>query len=337
MTPTFDPLGISLDPFAALANHSCDPNAVVVMNGPELSFRSLRLIEKDKEILISYIDITNPIARRQAELEERYFFECDCSKCQLGQSEKEDKWALPPEQLPEKWAKAAEAIIANEPSVLQGLPSFDTADNNLEAWKRLAALQYTAFAELEHARQLDDIPMMTQKLEGGMVTCFQSKMWPLYRQPYAALRDDLIVAYLTSGEPPKFVAAFQHAVRRYFEIDPILYPQPFHPVRVVHIWTLLMLALWLASAPEDCPMDAMKFLEIGIDLGVVIFNLLLEANAEVHKSHGRSSKFAQTVLKKFEEVRMDMSRGDPRIIDEVTRRREEQWKTLRAFGHETEV
>ncbi|KAF2099382.1 hypothetical protein NA57DRAFT_74883 [Rhizodiscina lignyota] len=334
VTPTFDPLGLVLDPLAARANHSCDPNAVVVMDGPELSFRTLKPIGKDEEIFISYIDVTNPFARRQDELKERYFFNCKCSKCRLGPTQKEDKWALSPDKLPGAWAETADVIIASAPHIVKDPVSFVGDDKSSQ---RLTALQYTAFSELEHARRMSEPSAMVRILEGGMKTCFQSKMWPVYRQPYPALRDDLIVAYISSGESARFLSAFVHGVKRYFQIDPVLFPQPFHPVRVVHTYTLATLALWLSSAPEDCPMDAMKFLEHGIDLGVVIFGLLVEVHDNVQKSHGQNSSFAKIIQKKFEEMRTDITRGDAGMIAQVMGKIESQWSTLRAFGLELEV
>jgi SET domain-containing protein len=53
VTPTQEPLGVCLDPFAACANHSCDPNAYIVMDGARLSLRTLNEIGKDEEIFLS--------------------------------------------------------------------------------------------------------------------------------------------------------------------------------------------------------------------------------------------------------------------------------------------
>jgi hypothetical protein len=53
VTPTQEPLGLCLDPLAACANHSCDPNAYIVMDGPRLSMRTFTEIKKDEEIFLS--------------------------------------------------------------------------------------------------------------------------------------------------------------------------------------------------------------------------------------------------------------------------------------------
>src|SRR5690348_441136 len=83
VTPTFDPLGLSLHPLPALLNHSCDYNSVVRYgsNGLHLEVIPMRKIRKDEEIKISYVDTTHPYRKRQDELRERYFFNCECPKC----------------------------------------------------------------------------------------------------------------------------------------------------------------------------------------------------------------------------------------------------------------
>lgn len=84
VAPTCDPLGLVLDGLACLANHSCQPNAFVVMDGPELSFRTLRDISAGEEVFVSYVDNTEARDVRQAELMSRYYFKCDCTECRKG-------------------------------------------------------------------------------------------------------------------------------------------------------------------------------------------------------------------------------------------------------------
>lgn len=80
-TPTLDPIGLCLEPRTALINHSCTPNAHIVFDRGRLSLRSLQSIPVDGEIALSYIDATNPTAKRNSELKSRYFFACKCSSC----------------------------------------------------------------------------------------------------------------------------------------------------------------------------------------------------------------------------------------------------------------
>jgi len=77
-------IGSCLDSCAALMNHSCDPNAAFFFEGPELRVRSTRIIPAGGEITISYINPTESFDFRQEQLRSKYFFECNCKKCEKG-------------------------------------------------------------------------------------------------------------------------------------------------------------------------------------------------------------------------------------------------------------
>lgn len=136
----------------------------------------------------------------------------------------------------------------------------------------LVILENFAFHRKESARYVDSLAEKVKILENALKLCAETKIYPVHRQPYPAVRHDLIVAYLTSGTAKNISTAFIHALKRYFTVDPVLYPEPYHPVRVVHNWTLAKIALYLADAqPDESPMSAMSLLENGIDLGIIIF------------------------------------------------------------------
>jgi hypothetical protein len=79
----------------AMANHSCEPNAVVVFpnGGRSMELTAIRDIEPnqevsstvrwatDKQIITSYIDVSLPVEKRRSELEATYRFKCECSLC----------------------------------------------------------------------------------------------------------------------------------------------------------------------------------------------------------------------------------------------------------------
>lgn len=65
-------------------NHSYNPNAAFFFKGPELRVRSTRTTPAGGEITISYIDPTESFDFRQEELSSKYFFECNCKKCEKG-------------------------------------------------------------------------------------------------------------------------------------------------------------------------------------------------------------------------------------------------------------
>jgi SET domain-containing protein len=71
-------IGVILDPFASLMNHSCDPNAFVFCEGTQLRVRTLRPIAAGDEIMISYTNGSYDYKFRQKRLKSKYFFACEC-------------------------------------------------------------------------------------------------------------------------------------------------------------------------------------------------------------------------------------------------------------------
>ncbi|CAG2066497.1 unnamed protein product, partial [Timema podura] len=79
---------------ASIIDHSCDPNAVAVFQGTTIFIRALRDIpaldwdkvtlgyhSKTMEIFISYIDLLNFPQERRKELQQTYYFLCECRRC----------------------------------------------------------------------------------------------------------------------------------------------------------------------------------------------------------------------------------------------------------------
>jgi len=322
VTATFDPLGIALDPLLCTANHSCDPNAVVVFNGSSASFRSLRRMAKHEEIFISYVDGTNPFTLRQAELKDRYAFVCACSKCQLGGSQCEDAFSKPASQLSSGLPRSG--LHAYEQRDFASNPAFAVGETIEE--KRLSGLQGSVFRALESARNDKDSHAAGQKCEEIMRICHDSGLWPLTRQPYAAARDELFARMCADGKPS---IALGHGIRRHFSIDPVLYEQDFHPVRVVHAWALVKVLMWLYGRPEDPQTQAM--LRAGFDFVVPIWRLLRTLRLLVRKSHGEDSRFASEVEEMAEEIRGEMLRSGPDSVNLIERDPGDHWKTFEAW------
>ncbi|XP_015262358.1 PREDICTED: histone-lysine N-methyltransferase SMYD3-like [Gekko japonicus] len=74
-------VGVGLYPSMSLLNNSCDPNCVIVFEGPQLYLHSIREIQIGEELTISYIDTMMPSTERQQQLKRQYCFECDCLMC----------------------------------------------------------------------------------------------------------------------------------------------------------------------------------------------------------------------------------------------------------------
>ena len=277
MTATFDPIGICLDPLVASINHSCDPNAVVTFDGEHLSLMSLRNIRKDDELSISYIESTDPYHRRQQLLAARYFFRCTCSKCQHGPMLREDMF-------------------------LDG--AIDPTS--------MSAMEDATFDILEKAEKISEPNHAIQLLSEAMKALKDSASWPRDRQPWPGIRHLLAVSYLSAAQ---WIPALAHLLTIYFHIDPVLIPQTWHPLRVVHTWLLVMLVLQLADLSVSEP-SAVKALDrYHLDYGTIVWCLAREVEQYVSKSHGSQSRFAIMVRRKVEKLRVDMAKSGSAMAD----------------------
>ncbi|KZF23795.1 SET domain-containing protein [Xylona heveae TC161] len=292
VTPTYDPVGICLDPLAASSNHSCEYNTVVTFDGPQVSMRSLRDIPKDEEITISYIDCTNSISIRQSELSKRYFFTCNCPKCTSGPTQREDVFLNT--EISRSEAEAAEA---------EGFSLLEDANQSAD--------HLTAFNKLEYAMQF-----MRKR----------SHLWSFDRQPWPSMRQRMSVSCISLG---KWDLALGHSLRTYFDVDPILFPPPFHPVRLVHKWTLTMLVLHISQLSAEKDPSVERLQDLDLNYGKIIWGLMIEVENNVDLSHGPKSTFAGIVKEKFEEIRTDMTRKDNAKLHFSRDDLDAEWKKLR--------
>ncbi|KAI2787533.1 hypothetical protein POX_f07902 [Penicillium oxalicum] len=238
-TAMYDRIGLYLHPFAALINHSCDYNATVGFDGEELFVKAIRPIKKDEQIFISYIDTTTPYAVRRKELSERYYFDCQCTKCAKGPDGPEDQFSHSP--------KDRTALEAAEKEALE-------------------LMQEASYFDSKPQEQI-------QALESAMRTLKKTSNWPLTRQPYASLRDQLILSLLSVNN---FSKSFLHAAIRYLRIDPVLY-SPSHPIRQLHGWVLAKLAIYLSQEGfESDSKEAALIQETQMNFHYVLWYLLAD-------------------------------------------------------------
>lgn len=236
-TALYDRIGLYLHPYAALINHSCDYNATVGFDGEEVFIKAIRPIKKGEQIFISYIDTTTPNAVRRKELSERYFFDCNCPKCAKGTDTPEDRFS--------KEIDDTSALEAAERQALELMQSATASDAKPDE-----AIVY---------------------LESALHALRKTSVWPLTRQPYASLRDQLIVSLLSAND---FNKAFIQAAIRYLRVDPVLYA-PAHPIRHIHAWVLAKLAIYLSQGFESSP--ASKLLQdLEINFHYILWYILAD-------------------------------------------------------------
>jgi tetratricopeptide (TPR) repeat protein len=78
--------GVALYATSSFLNHGCTPNAVWKINadtaGDTLKLVALRPISANEEVLVSYTNVNMDCDTRQKDLQLRYGFTCQCTKCQ---------------------------------------------------------------------------------------------------------------------------------------------------------------------------------------------------------------------------------------------------------------
>lgn len=286
VTPTFDPLGLVLDPQAAMINHSCTPNAVIVFDGPRMSVRALDAIYTGKEVLISYIDSTAPYGVRQAELQDQYFFTCGCDKCKLGLKAPQDAFLEPGSEFEERIAVIDDMIpeITKDPAWPQHVLGESTHE------RRLSALQFYGYSYLSSPGS-EEMPKEPAHFRKAIRIVRNTGVWPITRAPMPALYHQYAVACLYAK---RYNEALIAMIRLNLLIDPVVYPQKHHPVRVVHSWTLATLAKAIGSDPDAPFCKALQ--SCGVDLSMLFLALVFDIRGQIELSHGADSHFAQSIV-----------------------------------------
>jgi hypothetical protein len=169
-------------------------------------------------------------------------------------------------------------------------------------------------------------------LKKAMDMFYAIRDYPLHRQPYATIRAELANAFM---DKQQYVPAFVHSLIMYFDIDPVLYPQPIHPVRVVHKWALLKLTIELADVASSEEGESRDLEEkYNLDWRIIVVGLYMQIEYTVRLSHGTESRFAHRVDEESIRLQNNPIRsrvdtkpswdGGPYAIEELKR----QWKSL---------
>ncbi|KAI1962977.1 hypothetical protein LOZ58_002601 [Ophidiomyces ophidiicola] len=288
--PFGDPIGIAVHPNAGFCNHSCSPNTSVDFDGSRVFARALRKISKGEQIYISYIEATDPYAVRQHELSSRYFFKCKCSKCKKGDKGRED-------QFLRQLAQADSAIIQ-------------------DAQKQVTTL-------LEAVKIGNSAEDSISKLRSGMSILRKTSLWPLTRQPYVKLRSELVVSLL---EAKNFESAFIQLAIIYLRIDPILYPQSWHPLLTCHKWRFVKLLMHLAGTGELGNAEGIDLAKYKFDLHILIYSILLNMNATLCNELPTVQQMAYGALLDFAHPQLTTTAIIPMI--------DLEWKKMNAMVEE---
>ncbi|KAI1349870.1 hypothetical protein F5Y01DRAFT_168950 [Xylaria sp. FL0043] len=309
------PLGMAFDPLVSSANHSCDPNARLVFNQPQHEIRALRKINAGEEIFISYTEPTHPFGVRQAALQEYYYFTCRCTKCEKGVELEAKRFPQRPEDLGSEYRKLADKLVSRHESELSKhlVPGSDD-----EAQRRVAALEAEAYAVLYNkSASIDDV-------KGAIQMCIGSKMWSWTSQPVAQLCRRLGTMYLQSG---MLYEAFRLGVKLHLEILPGLYPQEFHPDRLVNAWSVSTLINVLCNpAHEELYQELSRG---GLPLRVLYFGFLFYLHELTPRMFSPNSPFAKVTGHTYDQIMAGVTMPKAEIKEKL----QAAWPSLIALAN----
>ncbi|EEP76645.1 predicted protein [Uncinocarpus reesii 1704] len=244
-TPFYDHVGAAIEPLAALCNHSCSPNAATDFDKGKIWVRALRDIGKGEQVFVSYIETTDPYAHRQSELLKRYYFNCKCNKCEIEKNAPDTHFLRAITAVDSKTIQNAqqEAMELFE-MVKPGAPSTDSIKN----------------------------------LRSAMSALRRTTLWPLTRQPYVRLRGELIASLMGARQ---FQSAFVHCVIRHLRVNPVVYPNRWHPISSMHKWVFVKLMRYLTQAGDLGVAEGVDLSKYDLNLFIIIYSVLLDLEATV--------------------------------------------------------
>ena len=303
---TLHPIGLAIDLMACSVNHSCEPNAVMVFDGPKVEIRALVRLEEDEEVFFSYVDETDPFGVRQTELRERQHFTCACGKCAVGLAAPQDALVLPVGGLATGAKEMARWVMTMRGQV-PGIAKHFLGDG-MENWQ-CAMLQFAGLALVEASDHDDGSKRALLEVATTLESIEASGAWPAARAPIPALYRVLLQMHLRRNDR---CSAFRVALKTYFVHDPVNYPVPFHPRRVINAWSLAEVALSVSppNLPESSPLIR-ELRQDGLDSSMLYYGLVRYVLENVPKSHGAESAFGVAVAKAWQ----DIMAGPPRIVD----------------------
>ncbi|KAI1367032.1 hypothetical protein F5Y08DRAFT_102678 [Xylaria arbuscula] len=321
LSSVFDgvPLGIAIDPLISSANHSCDPNAVLVFNQPRHEMRALRKIKAGEEIFLSYIEATNPSHVRQEQLKDCYLFTCKCATCQNGVNVKTDRFFGRFEDMGSEYRKIADKLVSRHELKLS---KFLGPGGDDEGAKRVAAIEAEAYDVLETGQAGIDETREVIKL------CVGSGLWSWTRQPVPLLCRQLATQYLHAS---RVYEAFRIGVKLHCEILPALYPQEFYTDRVLNAWSVsTLINVLCGDAHEELYQELAKG---GVQLRVLYFGFLFYLHEHTPRAFRPDSSFAKVTDHTYTQIMAGVAYSEEELKEKV----QAAWPALEALANNVTV
>ena len=285
-------MGICFDPTLALANHSCTPNAFISFDGQRASLGALSNIKKDEQIFVTYIDATQPHERRGKALRERYFFTCECVKCQASKT-------------PYQTYRDTEHRASSH---LDLLIKFNDLDAFAKAHCSTQFYPPSAIPNVEDlsARSRDDASNRLELLRSALSRVeLLTKAKTYAYQPVPTIIHELFLHYTSVAD---YSIALSILLFKFLNCDVYNYTQAHHPTRVIALCTIARLLKTLAdtlsrpAAPSNDASIVPKDLLNNIDFISAYQAVMILVVQFVGMSHGLDSKFSKEMHSELNEV-----------------------------------
>jgi SET and MYND domain-containing protein len=160
VTYDLNPIGLYLDPYSSLMNHSCAYNAIVVFDGDRMTDKANQPIPEGAQVFVSYIDTTYCVTTRRRQLNERYFFECACEKCMLESNNTSLEGIMAAEAAGEQLINSASQVDDDNARIKEYKTGFATIQQNMPSasasTQPLPALRNELILSLISAARYDD-------------------------------------------------------------------------------------------------------------------------------------------------------------------------------------
>lgn len=129
--------------------------------------------------------------------------------------------------------------------------------------------------------------------QANLETLYRTHLFPPHRQPLPSLHGNRVQDSLEEND---YEAALKHQLLLHTTINPVLYPQTHHPIRVCSGFVLAALLMEVSRSPGK-GLAAME-----VDWGKAVWAVLVEVESAIKLSHGENSGFAHVVRTKKDEV-----------------------------------
>lgn len=282
------PIGLCFEPMASLANHSCVPNATIMFDGRHMTLRALDDIKMGEQVFISYIDGTQTKVERQQELADRYFFKCQCEKCEQDNG----PYRTFLKSHPTLDSKLELFHTQKEVREVAQARSSDVPPVNIENFQ----------PEVNRLLSRSRDPSITSAQRLAFLTEALAVAKPLRHRgqfaqsPCPFILHELYLHYLANDST--YAQALSLILFIYLNSDVYNYPQPHHPIRVTRLFTIAKLLKNIEGLKTTDVVSANQ-------------TLLLCVRRLAARSHGPESRFMKEVEEEIKDVEtVQKTRGE---------------------------